>query len=108
MTFAHNLSQFTKKQKTLSDFSTHESKLQGHTKEKCLKLQRKESILKGKTPSDRNEVHTQHLSCCSCSFPQHVLEPSDLFRANRLIKGSLVYFLFDYGNSHNFINNHLV
>ena len=95
MTFAHNLSQFTKKQKTLSDFSTHESKLQGHTKEKCLKLQRKESILKGKTPSDRNEVHTQHLSCCSCSFPQHVLEPSDLFRANRLIKGSSIYLLLN-------------
>ena len=80
-----------------------------------LKDPTKEVQIKDKVPRDCKgqlldilKVHTQHLSNCPCSFPQHVLEPNDLFPANRLIKGSLVYFLFDYGNLHNFINNRLV
>ena len=117
--------QFNGKRKTPNEFATQDSKRpiitcgyckkKGHTKEQCRKLQRKESDLKGKAPFDRKgqllnilEVHTHHLSNCQCSFPQHVLGPNDLLRANGLIMGSVVSFLFDSGSSHNFINDRLV
>ena len=69
---------------------------------------------KGK-PSDQKgnfldivEVQTQHLSNCSCSFPEHLLGPHDLLRTIGQINGSQVNYFFDIGSSHNFIDDHLV
>ena len=117
-------SQLAGKRKTPNEFVDRDCKRQhpycvfckknGHTKDQCRKLQRKEHDNKTKVAGHKGQtpnvlqVYTHHLSNCKFSFSHHVFGPNDLLRANEYINGSLVQFLFDSGSSHNFVNDRLV
>ena len=89
-------------------------KKKDHTKKQCRKLQPNEHDNKNKVANhkvrilDVLQVYTHHLSSYKCSFPQYVLKPNDLLRANGYINGSPVQFLFESGTSHNFLIDRLV
>ena len=77
---------------------------EGEYKEVMSKAPTKGVWLKGKNHGDRKcqlvdilKVHGQYLSNFASSFPQHVLGPNNVLRANGLIKGSSIDFLFNSG-----------